>query len=105
MNILESIVNNIEKTRQLVAQQLNLPHFDKNTWVLLGTLGCHLCDTAEEMLNQFSTVYPIQFIKVDITDLHEDLMSEFTDIIPVILLPNCVISYPFSVADLSHYNG
>lgn len=70
------------------------------TWFLLGTVGCHLCNEAENMLKLFSSVTATAVEKVDIADFDEDFMMQFATIIPVVLTPTQQINYPFSVVDL-----
>ena len=69
-------------------------------WWLLGTSGCHLCDIAEQIINQFRAVKPVAYKNVDIADFNEALMMEFATTIPVILTPTKRLNYPFSVMDL-----
>lgn len=73
---------------------------NNNQWWLLGTSGCHLCDIAEQIINQFQAVQPISYQHVDIADFDETLMMEFATTIPVILTPSKRLDYPFSVMDL-----
>ena len=96
-------MTDIATTRQLIMQQaqLNLdPDTAKKTWFLLGTVGCHLCDEAENTLRLFSSVTPITIEKVDIADFEESFMEKFATIIPVVLTPTQQLNYPFSVVDL-----
>lgn len=69
-------------------------------WWLLGTVGCHLCDDAEQILARLAAVYPIKYHYVDIADFDEPLMMHFATTIPVILTPSRRLNYPFSVVDL-----
>lgn len=73
---------------------------NNNQWWLLGTSGCHLCDIAEQIINQFQAVQPISYQYVDIADFDEALMMEFATTIPVVLTPSKRLNYPFSVMDL-----
>ena len=101
-------MTDIATTRQLIMDQaqLNLsPDNAENTWFLLGTVGCHLCDEAENTLRLFSGVVPITLQKVDIADFDEALMNQFATIIPVVLTPTQQLNYPFSVADLMAHSA
>jgi glutaredoxin len=69
-------------------------------WWLLGTVGCHLCEVAKELLSQLSAVQVVNYRYVDIADFDEDLMMQFATTIPVILTPTQRLNYPFSVLDL-----
>ena len=73
---------------------------NRDKWWLLGTSGCHLCDTAEQQLTQFQAVQRIDYDYVDIADFDETLMLEFATTIPIILTPSKQLNYPFSVLDL-----
>ena len=96
-------MTDITTTRQLIMQQAQLQLDSDNaekTWFLLGTVGCHLCDEAENTLRLFSSVTATAIEKVDIADFDEDFMMQFAAIIPVVLTPTQQINYPFSVVDL-----
>lgn len=69
-------------------------------WRLYGTLGCHLCDTAENLLKQAQMVADFAFEKIDIMDLPEQEMLTLADKIPVLITPNKTLYYPFSVMDI-----
>ena len=94
--------NNIKALRaRMIAADPSLgstTNIDK--WWLLGTSGCHLCDTAEQLLTQFQAVHPLTYQYVDIADFDEELMMTFAHHIPVILTPSKRLDYPFSVMDL-----
>ena len=96
-------MTDIATTRQLIIQQAQLK-LDADsaeiTWFLLGTVGCHLCDEAENMLRLFCSVNPISIEKVDIADFDEAFMMQFATIIPVVLTPSQQLNYPFSLPDL-----
>ncbi len=96
-------MTDITTTRQLIMQQAHLK-LDRDeaekTWFLLGTMGCHLCDEAENTLRLFSGVTATAIEKVDIANFEEEFMMQFATVIPVVLTPTQQINYPFSVADL-----
>ncbi|MFW2177277.1 MULTISPECIES: glutaredoxin family protein [unclassified Moraxella] len=71
-----------------------------DTWQLYGTLGCHLCEDAENLLKQAQSVADISFDKVDIADLDEVDMLKLADKIPVLVTQNRTLHYPFSVMDI-----
>ena len=96
-------MTDITTTRQLIMQQAQLQldsDSAEKTWFLLGTVGCHLCDEAENTLRLFSSVTATAIEKVDIADFDEDFMMQFATIIPAVLTPTQQINYPFSVVDL-----
>ncbi|PNK61805.1 thioredoxin family protein [Psychrobacter sp. FDAARGOS_221] len=95
-------MTNITATRHLISQQAyasNTP-LDTQSWWLLGTAGCHLCNDAEQMLQLFKGVYPIDFQLVDIADFDEQLMTQFATLIPVVITPKKQLNFPFSLVDL-----
>lgn len=83
--------------QHLIEQCANL---DPKGWWLLGTAGCHLCDHAEVLLQQFQSVVPISYQLLDIIDLDDTTMAQFATVIPVILTPSYRLDYPFSILDL-----
>ena len=83
---------------QAVPKLGNTEHY--NQWWLLGTLGCHLCDDAENLLMRLQAVEPLQYQNVDITDFDEALMLSFATSIPVLLTATKRLDWPFSVLDL-----
>ena len=67
---------------------------------LLGTVGCHLCTDAQQLLAQFQCVYPVSYQYVDISDFDDTLMMAFATSIPVLLTSNERLDFPFSLMDL-----
>ncbi len=88
------------KLSQSDLNNLTAPLLLPNTWWLLGTQGCHLCDNAEDILRLFCNVVPIRYETIDIIYLNEALMRNFAPLIPVILTPTRQFNYPFSVIEL-----
>lgn len=69
-------------------------------WQLYGTVGCHLCEQAEQLLIQVQAVQEIHWQNVDIADLPEPIMQQFADKIPILMTPNQTLYYPFSLMDI-----
>lgn len=70
---------------------------------LLGTLGCHLCDDAERVLEQLSVVRPVTWRSVDIA-YDESLCQQFATAIPVLRHANGDCLYwPFSLLDCERF--
>lgn len=70
---------------------------------LLGTLGCHLCDDAERVLEQLARVQPLHWQSVDIA-LDEALCLAYGEQIPVLRLSaDAVLYWPFSVLDVQRF--
>ena len=102
-NATEMTDNNApEKTvaqwRQHLAAQC--PDLNIDTWWLLGTAGCHLCEVAEGLIQRLQTVTPVTYQRLDIIRLTDDDMAAFATKIPVLIAPNARLNYPFSILDL-----
>lgn len=69
-------------------------------WQLYGTLGCHLCEQAERLTQQFSQSRLIHFKQIDIAELSDVLMYEWATRIPVLVTTQTTLSWPFSLLDL-----
>lgn len=69
-------------------------------WQLYGTLGCHLCENAKNLLIQAQSVADFDWQSVDIADFDNPLAHEWADKIPVLVTPNRTLFYPFSVMDI-----
>ena len=70
------------------------------SWQLYGTLGCHLCETAEQILQQAQAVIGITCQKIDIAELPDAQMLTLADKIPVLVTPARTLYYPFSIMDI-----
>lgn len=84
--------------KQAVPRLANAKNQDE--WWLLGTIGCHLCESAKNIITQWQCVQPISYQHIDIADFNEALMMQFATTIPVLLTPTMRLNYPFSVLDL-----
>ena len=69
-------------------------------WQLYGTLGCHLCEQAEQQLQQFADARAIRLQVVDIAELSTRDMNQWATQIPVLITPHVHLNWPFSVLDL-----
>jgi len=73
--------------------------------VLLGTKGCHLCDTAEVLLAQAASARALSWTYRDIA-LDDALVSQYGERIPVLLLPDGrELNWPFSLLDILRIAG
>lgn len=70
------------------------------TWQLYGTLGCHLCEQAEQLLQQFADTRAIAWVLVDIAELPEPQMQALAMQIPVLTTKHRRLNWPFSLADV-----
>ncbi|MCB1673636.1 MAG: glutaredoxin family protein [Pseudomonadales bacterium] len=72
----------------------------KKKYILYGTLGCHLCDYAQQVLSQAQYVLPIVWQEVDIA-LDQNLMTKYASSIPVLSAGDGQeLRWPFSVLDV-----
>ena len=70
------------------------------TITLFTTAGCHLCDLAEQRLNQLSTSHNITIIKTEIGD-DDQLIERYGTIIPVLKFANNnELNWPFELQDI-----
>lgn len=69
-------------------------------WKLYGTVSCHLCEIAENLLLQAQAVADIRWQSIDITDLPEAQMLAFSDKIPILVTSDKTLYYPFSIMDI-----
>lgn len=73
--------------------------------VLLGTKGCHLCDTAEALLMQAASARALSWTYRDIA-LDDALVNRYGERIPVLLLPDGrELNWPFSLLDILRIAG
>ena len=76
----------------------------KNELLLYTTLGCHLCEQAEELINPLLTGSSWQLIKVDIAD-SEELVASYGIKIPVVknTKTNNELYWPFTSEQVQHF--
>jgi len=73
---------------------------DQPTWQLYGTLGCHLCERAEQLLEQFGDTRALRWHSIDIAELPEAQMLALAQQIPVLTTEHGRLTWPFSLVDL-----
>lgn len=78
---------------------------DTGSWQLYGTVGCHLCEIAESLLQQAQAVADIHWQHIDIVNLPEAQMLAVADKIPVLVTPTKTLYYPFSIMDILAINN
>ncbi len=73
-----------------------------NTFILLGTSGCHLCEKAEKLLHQISTNVTLR--KVDIAEQVE-FYDSYALKIPVLYHPasDRSLCWPFETNDVDNF--
>jgi len=71
-------------------------------FLLLGTVGCHLCDQAEAMLRPLVAVHGLEIELVDISE-HDALLRAYGVFIPVLrhLASGSELRWPFSAEDVA----
>ena len=69
----------------------------KTKLILLGTSACHLCEQAEDLLQQLNVVYQ----KIDIAE-QEQWQARYAIKIPVLLNTECQqeLCWPFAIEDI-----
>ena len=73
---------------------------DQPTWQLYSTLGCHLCERAEQLLQQFGDTRALHWYSIDIAELPEVQMLALAQQIPVLTTEHGRLTWPFSLVDL-----
>lgn len=67
---------------------------------LYGTVGCHLCDEAEHMLQQVAAARGLEWRYVDIAD-SDVLVERYGERIPILQAESGQeLSWPFSLLDV-----
>lgn len=69
-------------------------------WTLYGTLGCHLCEQAEQILHQVQSARAIVWQVVDIADLNDDQQQHWARRIPVLQAGPIQLGWPFGPLDV-----
>ena len=71
---------------------------------LLGTLGCHLCDDAEQVLVSCLDLSQVRIEVVDIAE-SDELMSAYATRIPVLrhVLSNSDLCWPFQADQVKEF--
>lgn len=69
-----------------------------NRFILYGTLGCHLCDEAEALLQPLLVEYPREIECIDISD-DDQLLLRYAEAIPVLqrLADGAELRWPMTV--------
>lgn len=69
-----------------------------NRFILYGTLGCHLCEEAEALLQPLLVEYPSEIECIDISD-DEQLLLRYAETIPVLqrVTDGAELSWPMTV--------
>ncbi|UXZ04507.1 hypothetical protein [Moraxella nasicaprae] len=91
-----------DDVRQYLMHALSAPH-SSSDWLLIGTDGCHLCDTAWHTIHTASHTapHPPTIIKLDLADSHDPrLIDTLGTLIPILVTPMQLLCYPFGVLDI-----
>lgn len=86
--------------RKHIKQQVaTLP--DTHAW-LIGTQGCHLCDEAYQQYQLAQRVAPLPDVLVlDVIEFAPStLTTAISHAIPILVLPNRILCYPFGLMDI-----
>ncbi len=69
-------------------------------WSLYGTLGCHLCEQAEQLLAQVACARPFAWHVVDIAELPDAEQQALAVRIPVLSNGQQHLDWPFGLHDV-----
>ncbi len=72
-------------------------------WILYGTRGCHLCESAAYLLQQFAAARFVDWQYQDIIDLKIEETARFSSLIPILKINQLEHPWPFSLAELSQW--
>lgn len=73
------------------------------TIILYTTAGCHLCDLAEELLQQTALNYPLTITPIEIAD-DDQLVEDYAIRIPVLRKQSGEeLGWPFNLADIETF--
>ncbi|OPH36906.1 glutaredoxin family protein [Moraxella atlantae] len=82
-----------------------IPQPTDGVWQLYGTLGCHLCDEAAQLLRYAQAVTRFDWRVLDIADLPDAQMLALADKIPVLATPRGILCYPFTLPEIVQHAG
>ncbi|USZ15157.1 hypothetical protein NGM44_01815 [Moraxella sp. FZFQ2102] len=89
--------------RQELLTCLQVDDIRDDTWYLIGTDGCHLCQDAQTWLGfVLKTVTPSPaLIRLEIMNTQDiTLLDSLGKYLPILITPNQLLCYPFSVMDV-----
>lgn len=69
--------------------------------IAIGTLGCHLCELLEVLLDQLALARPFQRHTVDLADSSAEVMERWATHIPLVLL--ITVNDPFAPLEAQHW--
>lgn len=73
-------------------------------FVLYGTLGCHLCEVAEQLI---ATTLDLDAVSIEVVDIADDdrLIESYGVLIPVLAEPisGCELRWPFDPRQLQGF--
>lgn len=101
--ILSTHFNTKHNIDTLVHQQIN--QTNHHDWYLLGTDGCHLCETTYALLLTHQKRFELPNILVlDILDFYDKYDKQFVEclssFIPILITPTQFLCYPFGIMDI-----
>lgn len=74
---------------------------DDNTWYLLGTDGCHLCEQSMAMINILNLQNnDINIVELDIMEGGDEIINVLGASIPMLLTSKTLLCYPFGIMDV-----
>lgn len=72
----------------------------QTAWRLYGTLGCHLCEQAEQLLHYCAEARNITWQIIDIAELDLEQQNALAAHIPVLTTATTRLNWPFALPDL-----
>lgn len=69
-----------------------------DTWYLIGTDGCHLCDDVSTLIHKNFPHQPLTLL--DLADGADVLIDTLGRCIPVLCTPHRLLCYPFGILDI-----
>lgn len=75
--------------------------FEKGAWGLVGTDGCHLCETVQGVYALLSQRFDVpKLALVELLELPMGAVNELAVRIPVLVTPDALLVYPFGLMDM-----
>lgn len=92
--------HNLDGIRQTLINAHQKP-ISTDTWWLIGTEGCHLCELAEYDIRQVANSYPLPHLDtLEVLDFDECIAKIFAPLLPILVTPHALLTYPFGVMDV-----
>lgn len=85
----------------ITAYSIHATPLQPDAWWLIGTDGCHLCELAEHDIMQVKGLYPLPDLQVlEILEFDASVIQIFSPLLPILITPTSLLTYPFGVMDI-----